>query len=351
MTKEKIIIYQVLPRLFDNNKRDPKPNGSIQENGCGKFSSFSDKALKEIKKMGFNHIWYTGIIEHATQTDYSSFDIKKNHPTIVKGKAGSPYAIKDYYDIDPDLTVDVPNRMYEFENLVKRTHDAGLKIILDFVPNHVARQYKSDTAPKGVVDFGANDDTNIAFNKNNNFYYIPDKQFISPIKIESGKKWIESPAKATGNDCFTSEPNIDDWYETVKLNYGVDHIENTPSDFEPEPDTWLKMRDIIFYWVNKGVDGFRCDMAGMVPVEFWHWLTGEIRAKHPEICFIAEIYEPKYYNDYIFKGGFDYLYDKMFFYDIVREVMEGKSSASSITDIWKATEGLHNFLLYFILLC
>ena len=69
----------------------------------------------------------------------------------VKGKAGSPHAIKDYYDADPDIATDVPGRMNEFENLVNRTHRAGLKVIIDFVPNHVARQYHSDAQPDGTV--------------------------------------------------------------------------------------------------------------------------------------------------------------------------------------------------------
>ncbi len=145
----KFTIYQVLPRLFGNYNTTRKPNGSIEENGCGKFNSFTNKALSEIKNLGITHIWYTGIIEHATQTDYSAYGIRRDHPGVVKGKAGSPYAIKDYYDVDPDLAEDVPNRMNEFRQLVDRTHHAGMKVIIDFVPNHVAREYHSDAKPAG----------------------------------------------------------------------------------------------------------------------------------------------------------------------------------------------------------
>ena len=164
----KFIIYQVLPRLFGNYNTTNKPNGSLEENGCGKFNSFTTKALKEIKSLGVTHVWYTGIIEHATQTDYTAFGIRKDHPAIVKGRAGSAYAIKDYYDVDPDLSENVQDRMGEFERLVERTHGAGLKVIIDFVPNHVARQYGSDAKPEGVIDLGETDLTDYAFHSKNN---------------------------------------------------------------------------------------------------------------------------------------------------------------------------------------
>ena len=104
--ENKLIIYQVFTRLFGNNNNHCINNGSITENGCGKMADFTAKALGEIKKLGATHIWYTGIIEHATQTDYRRYNIRPDHPAIVKGKAGSPYAIKDYYDVDPDLAKD-----------------------------------------------------------------------------------------------------------------------------------------------------------------------------------------------------------------------------------------------------
>jgi len=351
----RVVIYQVITRLFGNTNLHNKKNGTIEQNGCGKLNDFTPEVLNYIKDMGVSHIWFTGIIEHAHKTDYSKYGIIKDFFDVVKGNAGSPFAVKDYYDIDPDLAENVPNRMKEFEALVKRTHEAGLKVIIDFVPNHLARQYKSDSAPRNIVDFGENDNTNVTFDKNNNFYYLPDTQFVSPVSNDSLKeheksntKWHEFPAKVTGNDCFKTNPDIDDWYETVKLNYGIDFFKKNSPNFNPEPDTWIKMLDIIMFWVEKGVDGFRCDMAEMVPVEFWRWLTDKVRTRHPETCFIAEIYEPKLYNDFIFKCGFDFLYDKTYFYDTMRSVLEGKKPASDITDIWRATDGLHNFMLYFL---
>ncbi len=348
MEIKRTVIYQVLPRLFGNSNLTNKISGTIEENGCGKLNDFTPEALNSIRKLGATHVWFTGILEHATQTDYSKYGIARDCADVVKGKAGSPYAIKDYYDIDPDLAVDVPNRMAEFEALIERTHCAGMKVIIDLVPNHVARQYVSDSAPSGTIDFGVNDNTTLAFSKQNNFYYIPGETFKSPDIEKPEPHWHEYPARATGNDCFSATPSITDWYETVKLNYGVDYLGGASSDFKVEPDTWLKMRDIVLFWAGKGVDGFRCDMAGMVPIEFWHWLTSESRQKYPHLMFIAEVYDASLYNDFIFKGGFDYLYDKVIFYDGLRAILEGKAPAHQLTTIWQQTEGLHHFLLYFL---
>ena len=219
-TNEKIIIYQVFTRLFGNSNTRCKYNGSLDENGCGKLADFTTKALNEIKNLGATHIWYTGIIEHATQTNYSRYGIRPDHPAVVKGKAGSPYAIKDYYDVDPDMANSIPDRMKEFENLVKRSHKAGLKVIIDFVPNHVARQYQSDAKPEGVSDLGENDNKEMAFSPQNNFYYIPGQQLQGEIDLHKNapEAYVENPAKATGNDKFDAWPGINDWYETVKLN-------------------------------------------------------------------------------------------------------------------------------------
>jgi len=341
----KFIIYQVLPRLFGNYNTTNKQNGTIEENGSGKFNSFTTKALSEIKSLGITHIWYTGIIEHATQTDYSAYGIPKDHPGVVKGKAGSAYAIKDYYDVDPDLAENVENRMAEFENLVKRTHKADMQVIIDFVPNHVARQYHSDAKPAGVDDLGEKDHTEWAFSPLNNFYYLPKKPFLPKFDVQG---YTESPAKATGNDQFTASPTRNDWYETVKLNYGVNYVEGGLKQFDPIPDTWIKMRDILLFWASKKVDGFRCDMAEMVPVEFWGWAVSQVKEQYPEIIFIAEVYNPAKYRNYIANGKFDYLYDKVGMYDMLRNVTSKNFPVREITNSWQSLGGIENQMLNFL---
>lgn len=348
--EEKIIIYQVFTRLFGNQVLTCKANGSIDENGCGKMDNFTEQALAEIKKLGTTHIWYTGVIAHATQTDYTRYGLSKDHPAVVKGKAGSPYAIKDYYDIDPDLAVNVDKRMEEFEALVARTHEAGMKMIIDFVPNHVARQYKSLAKPEGVKDLGEDDDTTVSFSPNNNFYYIPGEVLKGDIDLydpEAGR-YTEKPAKATGNNKFDAWPNRTDWYETIKLNYGVDYYNNTGCHFSPIPNTWTKMLDILLFWASKGIDGFRCDMAEMVPCEFWGWAIPKVKENHPDIIFIAEVYNPQEYRNYIFNGHFDYLYDKVGLYDTLRAVISNGASATAITGCWQSVNDIQSHMLNFL---
>ena len=358
----KTIIYQLLPRTFANFCTNRKNNGTIQENGCGKFNLITTKALREIKNLGATHVWYTGVIEHATQTDYSEFGITPDHPSVVKGKAGSPYAIKDYYDVDPDLAENVDNRMAEFEALIERTHKVGLKVIIDFVPNHVARQYHSDAKPAGIADLGEGDNPEWAFSPLNNFYYIPGEKFAPAFDVYD---YTEDPAKVTGNDCFTAHPGHNDWYETIKLNYGVFYQGGGEKQFNPIPSTWLKMRDILRFWAAKGVDGFRCDMAEMVPVEFWEWVIPQIKdvewgvtttdaagkktyKKKAPIIFIAEVYNPALYREFIFKGHFDYLYDKVGMYDYLRAVTSKNYPVEGITQQWQAVGDIQEHMLYFL---
>ncbi len=346
--KNKMVIYQVFPRWFDNRESALIKNGSKEENGVGKFSAFSSTALAKIKELGTTHIWYTGVIEHATQTDYTSYNIHKDHDNVVKGKAGSPYAIKDYYDIDPDLADNIPDRMAEFEALVKRTHEAGMKIIIDFVPNHVAREYASDTRLSYVDDLGQHDNTSKAFDRDNNFYYFPGTPlYLGYTQAQGEYEYSEFPAKVTGNDCFSPSPGRNDWYETVKLNYGVDYMNGRTEHFHPIPNTWNKMLDILLFWAGKGIDGFRCDMAEMVPVEFWNWVIPKVKEQY-NVCFIAEVYNPGQYRNYIFHGHFDYLYDKVGLYDTVRAVMCNQTPARDISYRWQELNDIQANMLNFL---
>lgn len=352
----KPVIYQLMVRLAGNRNIAMKPFGSIQENGCGKFNDLDLHFLKSLRNFGISHLWLTGIIEHATCTDYSRFGIKPDNPFLIKGMAGSPYAIKDYYDVCPDLAVSVEKRMQEFEALIARCHEAGLKPIIDFVPNHVARQYGSDQKPEFIADLGQNDHNDTQFAPDNNFYYIPEQTLHLPPEIYSlpyikelkPTAYVESPAKATGNNQFSHFVAYNDWYETVKLNYGVDYFDGQKKYFEPVPDTWRKMTDILLFWASKGVSGFRCDMAELVPVEFWEYATKIIKDKHPEMIFIAEVYNPRAYRTHIEKGGFDFLYDKDGFYDTIRDILVGNKPAGELTRVWQNLDGLDNCMLRFI---
>lgn len=347
---KKIIIYQVFTRLFGNRNSTCEKNGAAAANGVGKMNDFDTVRLRKIHDMGFTHVWFTGVIRHATATDYSQYGIPRQHPSVVKGVAGSPYAITDYYDIDPDIAVDVPNRMQEFEALVERTHLAGMSVIIDFVPNHVAREYHSVNLPEGVADLGSADDVTKHFDAQNNFYYCPGHDFVGPVKPKEGEEeYIESPAKCTGNDKFDAAPGAYDWYETVKLNYGVDYCDagGRSYHFTPTPNTWQKMTDILLFWASKGIDGFRCDMAEMVPSQFWAYSTAIVKERYPKIAFIGEVYDSSQYRTYI-ASGFDYLYDKVGMYDCLRDVVCDNRPANSITYCWQSTDDIKEHMLYFL---
>ena len=346
---DKIIIYQIFTRLFGNRNVSRKENGTIAENGSGKMADLTPQVLKDIAAMGVSHVWYTGIIRHATQTDYSKHGIPRQHPAIVKGRAGSPYAITDYYDVDPDLAVDVNQRMEEFEQLVERTHQAGLKVIIDFVPNHVARQYHSICKPEGVTDLGEDDNQDHGFDPQNNFYYCPGERFSPFFDLYHGEDepYLEMPAKATGNDHFDCAPSQTDWYETVKLNYGVDYYAGCVGHFNPTPDTWYKMTQILLFWASKGIDAFRCDMAEMVPAEFWRFATRAVHEEFPNVQFIGEVYNPYDYHRYLL-NGFDYLYDKVGMYDTMRSVICHHASTSAISYAWQQTDDIRDHMLYFL---
>ncbi|HEU0136030.1 MAG TPA: alpha-amylase family protein, partial [Flavobacterium sp.] len=376
--KEKVVVYQVFTRLFGNNKATNKPWGTIQENGVGKFNDFTDTALQEIKKLGVSHIWYTGVPHHAVITDYTNIGISKDDPDVVKGRAGSPYAVKDYYQVNPDLAVNPAKRMQEFEDLIKRTHANGLKLIIDIVPNHVARKYEGKNNPKKVSDFGANDDTSVEYARDNNFYYIPGQPFqvptsdsYKPLNGESHPlsdgKFKENPAKWTGNGSRKAQPDINDWYETVKINYGIRPDGTTdfnalPPGYDQKsykehfeywkdkdvPDSWMKFRDIALFWIAKGVDGFRYDMAEMVPVEFWSYMNSAIKMKNPNAFLLAEVYNPKEYRNYIHWGKMDYLYDKVELYDKLKEIIQGKSNPDAISTIQNGLADIEHHMLHFL---
>lgn len=325
----KPIIYQMLPRLWGNDTIKPKRNGSLSDNGTGKFSDIDNDTLEYLKWLGCSHVWFTGIIRHSTQA--SENGCIASHPQFVKGKAGSPYAICDYYDVNPYLADDPDNRMGEFEELIRRTHAAGLKVIIDFVPNHVSRDYGKVNNLKGHPVLGADDDKSVHWKPENDFFYYVGDRLVLPTPVPAGMDaYDEYPAMATGNNCYTPSPGINDWYETVKINYGDTH---TP--------TWDKMYDILEYWAGKGVDGFRCDMVELVPPQFFTWAIAKLKKVYPSVIFVAEVYKKELYDFYIREVGFDYLYDKSGLYDTLRSVVEKNVSDNGMpVDLWQSATGI-----------
>jgi len=375
----KIVIYHVFTRLFGNTNTTNKPWGTIEENGVGKFADFNKKALAEIKDLGVTHIWYTGIPHHAVINDYTEIGISNDDPDVVKGRAGSPYAVKDYYNVNPDLAKDPSKRLKEFKSLIDRTHKAGMKVIIDIVPNHVARKYEGKTNPKGVSDFGFGDDTSVEYQKDNNFYYIPGTEFKTPewrdgyvplggdVPEFSFSKLKEVPAKWTGNGSRSPQPDMNDWYETVRINYGVRpdgrlDFDMLPNDFGEKdheehfnywkkrvvPSSWRKFRDVALYWLAMGVDGFRYDMAEMVPVEFWSYMNSSIKMNNPDAFIMAEVYNPDLYRTYIHKGKMDYLYDKVDFYDGLKHIMKGYGWSDHLPVVQNGLKDIEHNMLHFL---
>ena len=378
-TEHKVVVYQVFTRLFGNTDSNNQPWGTLAQNGVGKFADFTPQALDAIKALGVSHIWYTGVPHHALVNDYSAYGISNDDPDVIKGRAGSPYAVKDYYNVNPDLATDPANRLAEFEQLIARTHQHGMKVLIDIVPNHVARAYQSLSNPEGTTDFGANDDTTVEYARDNNFYYVPDQAFNVPAFPDSYKvlggeahpladgKFTEYPAKWTGNGSRAAQPAFDDWYETVKINYGVKpdgsyDFDSLPADYAEKdwqahfqfwqgktvPDSWRKFRDITQYWLAKGVDGFRYDMAEMVPVEFWSYLNSHIKQTNPQAFLLAEVYQPHLYRDYIKLGKMDYLYDKVEFYDSLKLVMQRKGPTSALVETQQRMADIEHHMLHFL---
>ena len=376
VSSKKEVVYQVFTRLFGNKNTTNKPWGTIEENGVGKFNDFTDTALREIKDLGVTYIWYTGVPHHALIRDYSAIGVSNDDPEVVKGRAGSPYAVKDYYNVNPDLAVNPAHRLQEFEALIARTHKVGLKVIIDIVPNHIARKYEGKNNPVGIRDFGADDDTTVEYIRDNNFYYIPNTHFEvpdtdQPLNGEKNllinNKFEEFPAKWTGNGSRLAKPDRDDWYETVKVNYGIrpdgsKDFPELPVGFDTKsyqehysfwqgkdvPDSWDKFKDIALYWTAKGVDGFRFDMAEMVPYEFWSYMNSAIKMKNPDAFLLAEVYNPNEYRNYIHLGKMDYLYDKVETYDKLKDIIQGRALPDGLSDIQNGMADIEHHMLHFL---
>jgi glycosidase len=360
------LIYQLFVRLFGNTKVSRKMHGTIAENGCGKFADISVTALASIRAMGFTHVWLTGVLEHASGTAYP--DRPADDADILKGIAGSPYAIRDYFDVCPDYAIDPLNRLGEFRDLVERCHANQLKVLIDFVPNHVARTYLSDVRPE--LSFGEDDDTGEFFHRHNHFYYLRPEHPGGgpPLKLPTahlpgcnGRIAAEMKfGRVTGNNAVTWAPSIHDWYETVKLNYGHDFTLGRDTSHLPGPDaepadvprTWRTMDEIMAYWQEFGVDGFRVDMAHMVPLEFWRWMIRRARQRNPDVFYCAEAYDgdpakltDRHALDELLRAGFAAVYDHPA-YRIAKEIYDGENWANDFDSLIFASENFHQVVRY-----
>ncbi len=341
---ERVRIYQLLPRLFGNTNETRTPHGTLAQNGVGKFADLHAKALASLRVLGCTHLWLTGVLRHATATDYSSIGLPADDPDLLKGVAGSPFAITDYFDVCPDLATVPARRLDEFRALLARMATARLGAIIDFVPNHVARSYRSVVRPQ--LDFGARDGRSLFFDPRNNFFWLQRDSPGGgpPLRLPTvGSAGEYSSAtcrvlgrgdgrydgelesgRVTGNNAVTWRPALTDWYETVKLNYGYDFTTGTrayPHAAQPDlpiPDTWRKMDAVLAYWQDFGVAGFRCDMAHMVPPEFWNWAIARARSRHPQVLFIGEAYDDDPLKvgtgpvmEDLLSAGFDAVYDDL----------------------------------------
>jgi glycosidase len=368
-------IYQLFLRQFGNTNETRKPNGTLAENGVGKFSDLDDRALGSLRKFGVTHLWLLGTLRQATATDYSGIGLPADDPDLLKGLAGSPFAVRDYFDVCPDYADNPAQRLYEFRALVVRIHRHGLKVILDFVPNHVARSYRSVVRPE--LNFGARDDRTRFFAPGNNFFYLQGQPPLRLPTVKDGKP--VSPTcqvlgncdglfdgeldhgKVTGNNVVSWTPNLGDWYETVKLNYGFDFTQGRqgpkeyPTSTHPEkpiPDTWLKMDAVLAYWQVLGVDGFRCDMAHWIPLEFWRWAIGRARERNAGVLFLAEAYDddPNKLTDgnvlaALVEAGFEAVYDHQS-YRILKDLYEGPKWANDLDGVLGSVAPLHQSVRY-----
>jgi len=178
-----------------------------------------------------------------------------------KGTLGSYYSVKDYYGLDPAL-----GTKEEFQSLVKEIHELGMYVIIDWVANHTS--WDNDLV-KTHPDFFTKDSSG---------------KFVPPVA---------------------------DWADVIDLNY-----ENK--------DLWNYMSGVMEYWLAEyNIDGFRCDVAGMVPEEFWSYLYPKL-SKHKNVFMLAEDERPV---DHTTAFDMTYSWD---FYNLFNEIVKGKKPASAI---------------------
>lgn len=360
------VIYQLMVRTFGNTCETSQPNGSITQNGCGKFADITPVALASLKRMGFTHLWLTGVLEQSSCTAYPNRPA--DDPAVVKGLAGSPYAIKDYFDVCPDYALVPDQRMDEFKSLLARCKSSGFRVLIDFVPNHVARSYASDVRPD--LSFGHDDDPSEFFVRDNHFFYLNDQhpgggpplKLPSPADLDGVTLYAPESriGRVSGNNVVSWQPSKHDWFETAKLNYGHDfttgrntsHLPGPKAHDAEVPKTWRTMDAILAYWQAVGVDGFRADMAHMVPMEFWRWAIHRCHDRNAQVFFVAEAYDndPAKLTDgqvldALIDAGFNAVYDATC-YDIIQGIYQAGKWANDLDPLTFSGKRFHQSLRY-----
>jgi glycosidase len=346
--RKRPVIYQLFVRLFGNRKGGDRLNGTLATNGCGKFNDIDERVLLSLKEMGFTHLWLTGVLDQASGTSHPHRPA--DDPALLKGIAGSPYAIRDYFDVSADYAVDPARRREEFRELVDRCHAYGMGVFIDLVPNHVARSYRSQVRPD--LSFGEEDDPTVFFARDNHFFYLRpgDPGGGPPLRLPTTDAPCEKESlfgRVTGNNQITWSPSIHDWYETVKLNYGHDfttgrdtsHLPGADASIKEVPRTWRVMDEVIAYWQGMGVDGFRVDMAHMIPVEFWRWSLKRCRERNPAAYIFGEAYDSDPMKltsgdvlEALLEAGFDAVYDHPM-YKTVKAIYESGAWANDLDSL------------------
>lgn len=368
-----LVLYQLFPRLFGNRVPDPVPHGTRTRNGCGTFADIDDPTLASLRDLGCTHLWLLGVLRHATGTPHPG--LPADDPDLLKGVAGSPFAVRDLFDVCPDLATDPDRRLQEFQSLVQRAHRHDLRILIDFVPNHVARSHHSVVRPD--LEPGLHDDRSRFFARDNHFFHLPGQGPLRLPTVHDGRPATAAcialggcdgafapeaaQARVTGNNVASAAPGPHDWFETVKLNYGHDFtrgphgaeelaLAGTPG--HPVPATWTLMDAVLAHWQATGIDGFRCDMAHWIPVPFWKWAIARARQRQPDTVFLAEAYDddPNKLTagnvlHQLVDAGFDAVYDHAA-YRILKDLYDGPKWANDLDHALAHGAPLHHALRY-----
>lgn len=317
------IVYNAFIRFF--GAKMMRKSGVIMPGECGTFDDLIKK-LKQLKKMGINVLYLNPI--HIIGELYRNYNPHDLLPAYLQ--PGSPYSIKDYKSIDPEIAYSrhreinaLTDPFLEFKELVDEAHKLGIRVIMDMVFNHTSHDFVLQRMhPEWFL-------------YKNNIKSL-DEPYIYPNEITQGKPWGDAKHTFCPNDHGFW------WEDAAQLNweYKLPPAKNNPPPNPTKQLMWEYFKSITKYWVHKiGIDGFRCDVAYRVPPQFWKECIAETRklAKQckqdkcslsRDVVFIAESYvddlnelqnagfsavygdfSNKLYTPETLKGYLDYIYN------------------------------------------